>query len=756
MLGHRTAQGWIIDSQGVITGSLRSDTYYDLRVVVNGLVVTVLVNGQSVLTRQLDPRWIDGQPYGLNMGLVGVGSNNSRGQYDNVSVQVLPPQTSFDNTDDFTDGVADLFTGASSGTWALAAGRFTGTPSGTAAATNIMTLPARSLGDSTVTVETMIKVTSGAMIKVTSGGKGGIVFDYYADKDFKYVALDLQAGAVVVGHLIRNQWVEDARFVTPLTAGVDYKLSLTLNGTAVTVTLNGAVLGSFSYNGAVADGGVGAISRTGTTSFDDLHVAIGVHVSNSPDGQPPVVNVPVGLTRPADLGKATAFISDSTLGTATATDNVGVVSLVRSGVPAGNIFPIGVTTLTWTATDVFGNQTVGTQLVTVVDTQKPVLVVPPNLSRQIPGNSSSIIVTDAELGTATASDNSGSVTIVRTGVPAGNVFPVGTTTITYTATDAAGNVTTGTQTVTVTRPAPVIAVSVTDANGAEAGADPIVFTISRSVSLVDPVVVNLGWSGTAVYGTDYTVTVTGGTLSANGLTLTLAAGVATATVTVTPIDDTSLESAESVVLTLKTGTGYALGSPTSATGSIADNDVPSLSVSDYTVTEGNTGTTTISIVITLSGPLTTNVTFTIATVQGSATAGKDYQAKTSTLTIAAGATSAVFQVTIVNDKVAEPRETFGVTIASVSGAPVAKGTGTVTIVDNDGGGLTAYAAAPAGGTVAAKAESEWLSVRALVAFSGVSFRGVRLPELLRRLGHAPAHFRAGYGRRAVLHRLRRG
>ena len=44
-------------------------------------------------------------------GLVGVGSNNSRGQFDNVTVQDLPPQTSFENTEDFTDGVADLFTG---------------------------------------------------------------------------------------------------------------------------------------------------------------------------------------------------------------------------------------------------------------------------------------------------------------------------------------------------------------------------------------------------------------------------------------------------------------------------------------------------------------------------------------------------------------------------------------------------------------------------------------------------------------------
>jgi hypothetical protein len=47
------------------------------------------------------------------------------------------------------------------------------------------------------------------------------------------------------------------------------------------------------------------------------------------------------------------------------------------------------------------------------------------------------------------------VTIKRTGVPAGNLFPVGTTTITYTATDPYGNTTTATQTIVVKGPAVV-------------------------------------------------------------------------------------------------------------------------------------------------------------------------------------------------------------------------------------------------------------------------------------------------------------
>jgi hypothetical protein len=44
------------------------------------------------------------------------------------------------------------------------------------------------------------------------------------------------------------------------------------------------------------------------------------------------------------------------------------------------------------------------------------------------------------------------------------------------------------------------------------------------------------------------------------------------TVTITPIDDTTGESAETVILTVNTGTGYQVGSQNSATLSIADND----------------------------------------------------------------------------------------------------------------------------------------------------------------------------------------
>ena len=46
---------------------------------------------EALLSYQFDPRYVDGQAYGLNMGLVGVGSDNARGTFDNLVVQALPP-----------------------------------------------------------------------------------------------------------------------------------------------------------------------------------------------------------------------------------------------------------------------------------------------------------------------------------------------------------------------------------------------------------------------------------------------------------------------------------------------------------------------------------------------------------------------------------------------------------------------------------------------------------------------------------------
>lgn len=74
-------------------------------------------------------------------------------------------------------------------------------------------------------------------------------------------------------------------------------------------------------------------------------------------------------------------------------------------------------------------------------------------------------------------------------------------------------------------------------------------------------------AGQATNGTDY-ATLTG--------TATIAAGATFADVVITPIDDAAIEGDEAVTLTLLDGTAYDLGSGTSATVTIADNDRPAI------------------------------------------------------------------------------------------------------------------------------------------------------------------------------------
>ena len=330
VVGRRTTSGWIYDRQAAV-GNIRFDTYYAMNVTVNGLVVTVYVNGSPLLSWQYDPRWVDGVPRGLNTGLVGVGSDSSRGVFDNVVVQALPPRASLDDTEDFSDGVGDRFTGPSTGGWTVTGGRLVGTPTAGSPATSLMDLPTRSAGGTTTTVT--------STVRLSAGGSGGFVLDRYDTNDYKFVTLDQASGQLLIGHVVKNRRIIDASFATTLAAGVDHRVVLTLFGTTVTVSVGGIEIGSFSYNGAVVDGAIGMLSESGSTTFDDVHVVIGISVDGSPDPEAPTLTVPANITR--STSGNTLLVTDATIGTATATDNVPGVVVTRAGVPAGNLFASG-------------------------------------------------------------------------------------------------------------------------------------------------------------------------------------------------------------------------------------------------------------------------------------------------------------------------------------------------------------------------------------------------------------------------------
>jgi hypothetical protein len=135
-LGRRTVAGWIVD----VEANLRSfpDTYYHLLVAVNGTHVTVVVDGQHAFSHTFAPRIVGGHSYALNTGMVGVGSNNARGYYGDFVVQVLPPQITLDEAEDFTDP-SGLLAGPEEGIWTHADGRYAVPPANGEAAVKVST-----------------------------------------------------------------------------------------------------------------------------------------------------------------------------------------------------------------------------------------------------------------------------------------------------------------------------------------------------------------------------------------------------------------------------------------------------------------------------------------------------------------------------------------------------------------------------------------------------------------------------------------
>lgn len=112
---------------------------------------------------------------------------------------------------------------------------------------------------------------------------------------------------------------------------------------------------------------------------------------------------------------------------------------------------------------------------------------------------------------------------------------------------------------------------------------------------------------------------------------------------------------------------------------------PSISISDASAPEGNSGTTLIAFTVSLDRPAPAGgVSFTYSTSSGTATAGSDYVAVLSaTGRIAEGARSTSIAITLLGDTTDEPDETFTVTIANVTGAGIARAAATGAILNDD-------------------------------------------------------------------------
>ena len=111
--------------------------------------------------------------------------------------------------------------------------------------------------------------------------------------------------------------------------------------------------------------------------------------------------------------------------------------------------------------------------------------------------------------------------------------------------------------------AATVSIAATTGTATEAGPGAGVFTVTRTGNTAGALTVSYTVGGTATAGSDY--------MALSG-SVTLAAGAATATITVTPINDTPVEGDETVVVTLAAGAGYTVGTPASGTVTIVSDD----------------------------------------------------------------------------------------------------------------------------------------------------------------------------------------
>ena len=222
----------------------------------------------------------------------------------------------------------------------------------------------------------------------------------------------------------------------------------------------------------------------------------------------------------------------------------------------------------------------------------------------------------------------------------------------------------------------VTSASVVEGN---AGTSNLVFTVTSSIAATSAIAITYATAdGTALAGQDYTAT--------NG-TLTIAVGATSGTVTVPVSGDTTIEPDETFTLVLTAPANATIAGGT-ITGTILNDDFPTLSIADAAILEGSSGgITNLTFTVTLSAAFPSAVTVDYATSDGTALSASDYTNTAATLTIPAGNITGTITVILNADTLFEANETFTITLSNSANATISTAVATGTILNDDVGGL---------------------------------------------------------------------
>ncbi|HEX9846575.1 MAG TPA: HYR domain-containing protein, partial [Candidatus Nitrosotenuis sp.] len=146
------------------------------------------------------------------------------------------------------------------------------------------------------------------------------------------------------------------------------------------------------------------------------------------------------ITQPQEI--IIEAISETSNSVTLVAPNVSDVQEVQITNDAPKFFPIGQTSITWTAIDLSGNNSTATQIISVVDTTAPTLIQPQDITQEATGVAGNLVT----LGEPTLEDVTG-ISSISNNAPL--EFPFGSTIVTWTATDNYGNSASADQTITI-------------------------------------------------------------------------------------------------------------------------------------------------------------------------------------------------------------------------------------------------------------------------------------------------------------------
>ncbi len=180
--------------------------------------------------------------------------------------------------------------------------------------------------------------------------------------------------------------------------------------------------------------------------------------------------------------------------------------------------------------------------------------------------------------------------------------------------------------------------------------------------------------GSATAGQDHSFT---------SVLLTIGPGISCGRISVPIIDDILKEPTEDIVIVVENVINATIGDAYGAIN-IIDNDsiivAPSLNVTNFTISEGSSPAL---VNVCLSSVSSKDVSFYLTTAAYTAGSGSDYTSIHQQFTIPAGQTCISVPITIINDNIFEPTESFTTNLSAITNAVAGDIQGWVNIIDDD-------------------------------------------------------------------------